>query len=121
MATVTVNLEPLSLETAGGRELADQVEEAFQQVADACADDRRYRGKLKATVTVTYKVEFDPETNAAHVESGVKVTLPKRKAVGKAVSLRGGRLLAERGDHTQLELEGVVDELTTRRVRAIPE
>lgn len=104
MSDLTVNLEPLSLANAGGAAFTDQVAEAFEEVTAAFDNDEKYRGKLKARVTVTFDFAFDPESLSTILTPGVQVRLPKRRTIARALSFRKGRLYTEQADHTQLEL-----------------
>lgn len=102
--SVTMRVEPLSLQNVCDGRLATQFESALAQVAAAFEDEALIANRQKVAAKVTVEVEFEyaPDSGALSLSGKVKCALPDRRKVGATAMLRGGRFLVE--PDTQLEL-----------------
>lgn len=98
--TMTLTVEPLTLESIGEGQLQEQFEEAMAEVAAAFSPQDPYPyevtgGIVRAKVTIEIELEHDTERNLTSVDARVKLKRPERKRIRRPVLLRNGVLLTE--------------------------
>jgi hypothetical protein len=97
MESLTVKVEPLSLDNICDGKIPEQFEGALRRIADAFQDESLQEGRedLKAKVLVEVEFEYNVHTGALSTTAKVTNTLPGPRKVGGSAMLREGRFLVE--------------------------